>query len=147
MHKGYTVSLLIALFSAAVVKANSDHWALLVAGSEGIWNYRHQADVCHSYQLLIKNGIPQENIIVMAYDDMALNEENPITGSLFNKPDGDDVYAGCKIDYKTEDVTPENFLAVLRGDEAATKGKRVLKSTENSRVFVYFSDHGSPGLL
>lgn len=26
------------------------HWALLVAGSSGWSNYRHQADVCHAYQ-------------------------------------------------------------------------------------------------
>ena len=26
-------------------------WAVLVAGSQGYFNYRHQADVCHSYQV------------------------------------------------------------------------------------------------
>ena len=26
-------------------------WALLVAGSSGYENYRHQADVCHAYQV------------------------------------------------------------------------------------------------
>ena len=28
-------------------------WAVLVAGSEGWDNYRHQADVCHAYQVKI----------------------------------------------------------------------------------------------
>jgi legumain len=27
-------------------------WALLVAGSNGYDNYRHQADICHAYQVL-----------------------------------------------------------------------------------------------
>lgn len=27
------------------------HWALLIAGSNGWGNYRHQADVCHAYQV------------------------------------------------------------------------------------------------
>jgi len=73
----------------------SDHWAVLVAGSNGFWNYRHQADICHAYQILKKNGIPESNIIVMAYDDIANDPENPIPGKLFNQPNGEDVYAGC----------------------------------------------------
>lgn len=30
-----------------------------------------QADTCHAYQILHKNGIPDENIVVMMYDDIA----------------------------------------------------------------------------
>ena len=33
-----------------------------------------QADVCHAYQILHKNGIPDENIVVMMYDDIAHNK-------------------------------------------------------------------------
>jgi glycosylphosphatidylinositol transamidase (GPIT) subunit GPI8 len=29
------------------------HWALLAAGSAGWFNYRHQADVFHAYQVLL----------------------------------------------------------------------------------------------
>lgn len=29
----------------------------------------------------------------------------------------------------------------------ATKGKKVLKTTPNDKVFIFFSDHGSPGLI
>ena len=60
--------LLIALFAVAY---SVDHWAVLVAGSDGYWNYRHQSDVCHAYQILKKNGIPEEQIIVIAKDDIA----------------------------------------------------------------------------
>lgn len=81
--------------------ASSDHWAVIVAGSKGYSNYRHQADACHAYQIMKKNGIPEEQIILMAYDDVANNYENPFPGKLFNKPDGEDVYAGCNIDYKS----------------------------------------------
>lgn len=51
------------------------------------------------------------------------------------------------IDYKGANVTSDNFLAVLEGDEKRVNGQKVLKSTEKSRVFVYFTDHGAPGLL
>jgi len=35
----------------------------------------------------------------------------------------------------------------LKGDSAALKGKKVLKSNENSKVFINFVDHGAPGLI
>ena len=85
--------ILLFLFLLAVGASDiSDHWALLVAGSSGFVNYRHQADVCHAYHLLLDQGIPQEQIIVMAYDDVVWDDENPVPGKLFNKQDGKDVY-------------------------------------------------------
>eukprot|EP00967_Tisochrysis_lutea_P085639 scaffold120320_cov33-Tisochrysis_lutea.AAC.4 len=30
------------------------HWAVLVAGSSGYGNYRHQSDVCHAYQIMLQ---------------------------------------------------------------------------------------------
>jgi len=69
-------------------------WALLVAGSTGYSNYRHQADVCHAYQVLKNGGLKDENIIVMMYDDIAYNEQNPWPGVIINQPDGPNVYIG-----------------------------------------------------
>jgi legumain len=70
----------------------------------------------------LKNGYKAENIITFAKDDVAHDPYNPIPGKIFNKPslkNGVDVYAGCVLDYVGADVTPEKFLAVLRGDSAA----------------------------
>jgi legumain len=50
-------------------------WAVLVAGSNGWWNYRHQADICHAYHVLRGHGIPASQIITMMYDDIAHNSE------------------------------------------------------------------------
>ena len=137
-----TLVLLLSLIMLSQADP-SDHWAVLVAGSNSFWNYRHQADVCHAYHIMKRSGIPENQIIVMAYDDIANNSENPIPGKIFNRKDGEDVYEGCKIDYKGEDVTPDMFLAVLSGE---AEGKS-LQTDENSKVFVYFSDHGAPGLI
>ncbi len=63
----------IILFGASITQAAN--WALLVAGSNGWENYRHQSDVCHAYQILHKNGIPDSNIVVMMYDDIANNSQ------------------------------------------------------------------------
>ena len=58
---------------AAVQAAASDHWAVIVAGSYTYGNYRHQADTCHAYQIMKANGVPENQIIHMAYDDIAHN--------------------------------------------------------------------------
>lgn len=142
-----TVFLALLLLSGSAFAAN---WAVLVAGSNGFWNYRHQADICHAYQSLVNGGIPASNIIVFSYDDVASSSQNPMKGKLFNRPNGNDVYAGCKIDYKGNDVTPKNFLSVLKQDAAAMKGigtGRVLQSTSADKVFINFADHGAPGLI
>uniref|UniRef100_UPI0037E7F7E0 legumain n=1 Tax=Semicossyphus pulcher TaxID=241346 RepID=UPI0037E7F7E0 len=125
------------------------NWVLIVAGSNGWYNYRHQADACHAYQIVHRNGIPDEQIVVMMYDDLAQNEQNPTPGELINRPNGSDVYKGVPKDYTGDDVTPENFLAVLKGDSAGVKGGsgKVLKSGPQDHVFVYFTDHGAPGIL
>jgi legumain len=86
----------------------------------------------------------------MAYDDVANDRKNPFPGQMFNKPNGEDVYAGCKIDYSGKDVTPENFLSILNGDSAAVAkagNGKVLKSDINSKVFINFADHGGVGLI
>ncbi|KAB1219760.1 Vacuolar-processing enzyme [Morella rubra] len=124
-------------------------WAVLIAGSSGYWNYRHQADICHAYQLLRKGGLKDENIIVFMYDDIAFDEENPRPGVIINSPHGDDVYKGVPKDYTGEDVTVDNFFAVILGNQAALTGGsgKVVDSGPNDHIFVYYSDHGGPGVL
>ena len=94
---------LILLIAVLVAAVSCDHWAILVAGSNTYGNYRHQADVYHAYQVLIKGGFDQNKIITLAYDDIANNIKNPFKGKVFNRPTdkepGVDVYAGVKIDY------------------------------------------------
>ena len=124
-------------------------WAVLIAGSNGYWNYRHQSDVCHAYQLLRKGGLKDENIIVFMYDDIANNEENPRPGVIINSPQGDDVYAGVPKDYTSDDVSVNNFLAVILGNKTALTGGsgKVLDSGPNDHIFIYYTDHGGPGVL
>lgn len=86
----------------------------------------------------------------MAYDDIATYPYNPYPGKVFNGPDYEDVYDGVVIDYSGSEVNKENFLAVIAGDEEAVKGKgtgKVLKATAEDRVFLFYSDHGSIGML
>ncbi|XP_072221129.1 legumain [Leuresthes tenuis] len=142
------VAGLVVGFPSAETENGGKKWVVIVAGSNGWYNYRHQADACHAYQIVHKNGIPDEQIVVMMYDDLAQNEDNPTPGVVINRPNGTDVYKGVPKDYTGEDVTPENFLAVLKGDSSKVGGSgKVLKSGPDDHVFVYFTDHGAPGIL
>ncbi|MPC83028.1 Legumain [Portunus trituberculatus] len=166
-----------ALGSALVVpdagKQNGNLWAVLVAGSNSWFNYRHQSDVCHAYQILHDHGVPDDHIIVMMYDDLAHNTDldfplylkpvryesqgerlsprsNPTPGVVINRPDGPNVYTGVPKDYVGKDVTPQNFLKVLKGDSEGLKGVgsgKVLGSGPNDRVFINLVDHGAPGIF
>ncbi|KAI0218499.1 Legumain [Lamellibrachia satsuma] len=156
MDRSVCISLLLCLVVTALANAEDSenavgqHWALIVAGSNGYFNYRHQADACHAYQIMKKHGIPEARIITMMYDDIANSDENPTPGIIINHPNGTDVYGGVKIDYRGDDVTPENFLNILQGNQEVMKGigsGRVIKSGPNDHVFVNFVDHGAPGLV
>jgi len=129
---------------------NGTIWAVLVAGSNGWGNYRHQADVCHAYQILHAHGIPDDHIIVMMMDDIANNTMNPTPGTIINRPNGTDVYHGVPKDYIGAAVTPENFLQIITGN-ATGLGKvgsgKVLKSGPNDHVFINLVDHGAPGIF
>lgn len=128
--------------------AEPGRYAVLVAGSKEYMNYRHSADVCHAYHVLRDHGVPETNIIVMMYDDIAYSEYNPYPGKLFNHVTqngtaGRDVYAGCLKNYTRDNVTADHFLAVLTGNSSAVPtGLPVLETTLNDDIFVYFSDHG-----
>ncbi|KAI4365354.1 hypothetical protein MLD38_021346 [Melastoma candidum] len=129
--------------------AKGTKWAVLVAGSNGYENFRHQADVCHAYQILKKNGMKDENIIVFMYNDIAHNSENPTPGIIINKPGGPDVYKGVPKDYTGDSTTAANLYAVLLGNKTALTGGsgKVLRSGPNDNVFIFYSDHGSPGVI
>ncbi|CAG2176716.1 unnamed protein product [Oppiella nova] len=119
----------------------SKTWVVLCAGWKGyhLGGYSIQANVYHAYQVIHAQGIPDENIIVMHYDDLAYNELNPTPGIVVHKVNGTDVYKGMKS---------RNFLGVLKGDpELVKKGKRLVNSGPNDNVFVYFVDHGSPNVV
>lgn len=104
MNSIFILGAFLAIF------ARADNWAVLVAGSYQFYNYRHQADVCHAYQTLIKNGYNPDHIITLAYDDIANHRQNKFPGQIYNSPTyegfSQNVYDGCVIDYTKKQVTP-----------------------------------------
>jgi len=90
----------------------------------------------------------------MAYNDVPWEYENPFLGKLFNSHDERDWYEGCNMDYTTVDVTAQNFMAIMKGDESllnlskdSNATRKVLQGNDQSKVFLAFFDHGAPGQL
>ena len=134
--------------------AGGKNWVVLIAGSSTYGNYRHQADVCHAYQIVSKKGkVPDSQIIVMMFDDIANSPENPVKGNVINKPGGDNVYPGVLKDYTGKDVNAKNFLSVISGNKAGvsnvepTGTGRVVESGPDDTIFIYYADHGGVGLV
>jgi len=52
-------------------------------------------------------------------------------------------------DYTGADVTVSNFYAAILGDKDAIKGGsgKVVDSGPNDHIFIYYTDHGGPGVL
>ncbi len=123
-------------------------WALLTASSGSYLNYRHQADLCHAYQVLHSHGIPDENIVVMMMDDVAYFGWNPYPGKLYNRPGGPNVYADVPKDYTMDLVTAENFMNILQGKNMTGIGSgKTIASGPNDRIFVYLVDHGARNMV
>ena len=142
--------ILLLIFSIKLsleLYEQGENWAVLACGSNGYMNYRHQADVFHVYQSLLKRGFSKEHIILFAYDDIAYSPKNPFPGQVFNRPDGPDVYEGVTIDYYDYNVNPETYISVLKGDNKNGSLRKVLNSTENDNIFLYFVDHGIAGAI
>ncbi|VDP83382.1 unnamed protein product [Echinostoma caproni] len=137
---------ILTVYVGQIFANQSKHWAVLLAGSNGWGNYRHQSDVAHAYRLMRANNILPENIITMMYDDVAWDHNNPFPGNLFQDYAHTDIYAGITVDYKGADVTVDNFLKVLKGDATMkAAGKKVLQSGHNDNVFIFMAGHGGVG--
>ena len=61
----------VPYFSLLFFNQNAFHIIFLML----ILIYFLQADVCHSYQVVHNHGIPDEQIVVMMFDDIADAEE------------------------------------------------------------------------
>jgi len=125
-------------------KNRTDFRAVIVGPSQGWRNYRHQSDALAMYTILRENGIPDDHIILMVYDDIPYLPENPIKGDVHNIPRGKNIRSGADADYTGSMVTADNLIKVLTGNKT-DKTPVVLDSTNTTDVFVYIASHGIPG--
>lgn len=139
--KKFSSDILFFLFMFLLLNAlvSCDQYAFLYAGSKGYYNYRHQADIFTIYHQLISRGFKTSQIGLYAFDDVVTMELNPYQGQLFHSIDHKvNIYPGASaINYRGFDVTAQSFY------DAITK----LPTTIEDYVFMYYDNHGGPGVI
>lgn len=143
---------LIALLSVAT----ADKWALFVSAFSGYSNYCITSTVCRGYDIIHDAGIPEDHVVYMGFTNVFEHEKNPFPGKIFtdiSEGPGVDYAPGCRyhMDYTDKQVSAELFMATLSGDKAevtkltGVENPRVIESTSEDTIFVYYMDHGAPG--
>jgi len=121
--------------------ALSDQYAVLVQGSNGWENYRHEADVLSIYQMLKAKGYSDDHIILVSADDCANASENIDKGAVRTDPNGKNLREGAVIDYRNADLTPQDICNILRGVKT-DKTPVVLPADAGQNVLFFWSGHG-----
>ena len=130
-----------------VYPARTDQYAVLVQGSDGYINYRHQADVLSVYQALRRGGFDDDHIILITDATMAAQSRNPQPGTVRNAPGGPDLLGGTDqlpkavVDYDSRDLSARDIADILMG-RASARLPIVLPQGEGHNVLFYWSGHG-----
>lgn len=118
-----------------------DSWALLVQGSSGWENYRHQADVLNVYQMLKSQGWDDDHIILIISNDIADNEKNIFPGEVSTSTYGDNLYKDAVVDYYSDTLTVNDIKDIMLGRKSGHLPV-VLDTDDQSNVLVFWSGHG-----
>lgn len=109
---------------------------LLIAGSRGWNNYRHQADVMAMSKLLHTD--PENVVMTMISNDVVNHRYNPYPGQLFNTLKHTPEYNVYNKDYINSTKITLGSMKELMSH---------YNFTRNDIVMIYYNDHGAPGLL
>ena len=116
-------------------------YAVLVQGSNGWNNYRHQADVLSVYQMLKTKGFDDDHIILIIDKALASDVMNPEPGIIRAEDGGNDLLAGCSMDYDNADISPADISNILLGVKT-DKTPVVLPKDARQNVLLFWSGHG-----
>jgi glycosylphosphatidylinositol transamidase (GPIT) subunit GPI8 len=137
-------------YKASIVTQNypelKDQYAVLVQGSNGWENYRHEADVLSIYQMLKANGYPDDHIILISADYCANAPENKDKGAVRTDPDGKNLREGAVIDYLNADLTPQDICNILKGVKT-DRTPVVLPADSCQNVLLFWSGHGHSSVM
>lgn len=127
----------IGIEKKLTLKEKKDLWVVLVATSHKWKNYRHQANALYFYDLLKKNGVSDDHIALMIYDDIAKNLLNPKKGDIHHEINGKNLYPEAVMDYTGKNVNVKTLRSALLN----------LGSNENSNILIFIEGHGEPGVM
>ena len=127
--------------------ALKDRYAVLVQGSGGWVNYRHQADVLSVYQLLRKGGFDDDHIILVLDGALPTYSQNPEPGVVRSRMGGKDLLGGSDglpkavVDYDAVTLSAADIAAILTGKKS-DRLPVVLPENPGANVLFYWSGHG-----
>ena len=130
--------------------ALTDQYAVLVQGSMGFENYRHQADVLSVYQLLRRGGFDDDHIILIIDASTANDANNRERGIVRAAPGGPDLLGGSDglpaavIDYDAALLSAADISSILLGEQS-NRLPIVLPKDAGQNVLFYWSGHGRTG--
>ena len=130
--------------------ALTNQYAVLVQGSEGFKNYRHQSDVLSVYQMLHRGGFDDDHIILIIDKALANSSDNPEKGIIRAAMDAPDLLGGTDnlpaavIDYDAATLTPADISSILLGEQS-DRLPTVLPKDAGQNVFFFWSGHGRTG--
>lgn len=111
-------------------------YQILIAGSNGWNNYRHQSDVMALSSLLHTDN---ENIITtFMTDDLTNSIENPFPGQLFNTLSTNSEFNIYNKSYINSSIITLDSIKQLMSR---------FSFTSNDVITIYYNDHGAPGML
>ncbi len=131
--------------------ALADQYAVLVQGSDGYDNYRHQADVLNVYQTLRRGGFPDDHIILIIDKSLAYGSDIHERGVIRATPDGPDLLSGttagsgvsaAEVDYNNTTLKPQDIADILAG-RSSSRLPMVVPQDAGQNVFFYWSGHGN----
>ncbi len=122
-------------------KSLKDCYALLVQGSSGWTNYRHQADVLNVYQMLRSKGWDDDHIILILSDEIAYNDQNIFKGKVSSSTYGQNLYQDAVIDYSTDSLSVSDISDIMLG-RSSSHLPTVLNTSDRTNVLVFWSGHG-----
>jgi len=129
------------VFACLLSLATSARWAVLYIGSNSFSNYRHHSNIDTAYKVLIDRGFDKSHIVLCQYNDIPNHPSNPFKGQLFHSLDHKNIYAGQDaISFTQKEVNAQLFYDIV-------SGKKALKSTSEDDVYIYYDNHGGPGIL
>ena len=121
-----------------------DNYAVIMCGSKGWSNYRHQADVYAWHAVLTNRGFRSDHIITLSYDDVAYQkrEDEMTNGSIYHTCNGPNLWKPI-INYTSSDSNKQNFFKVL--STIPSSSGWLFKKEVN--VLIVYINHGAYDLL
>jgi len=117
-------------------------WALLVAGSHGWENHRHQADALAQYRLLRSRGVSDSRIVLVAAGDIAHAADNPKPGTVRQRVGEEDLARDVTVDYSPDQLSGPDVGRILSG-RRSPRLPQVIDSRRGDNVYVYLAGHGN----